>query len=395
MQSACRIALVAATLLGWCLQASHATPPLSVSDYFAPTNYALNDAVDTIQKVTIAFGSLSWIGSTLVLLTPVLWPSMWRGKVCMQMICMISLCDLLSSFLAAFGFPTNTTWCGAQGALIFFFSRASWAWSVLCLYMLFKIIVSGYVPLKMRTMHLMVWPISVVLELLPLTDNTWYGTTWFLMGKQLCNFDTQNKHYFIWVGILFVAPIVIATLALLFLSAMLWLRMRRMNAGYHRALVKSVVLYPCVTLLACIPLIALFVWDASGSYISSPSFDLTSDYYFEYSFVGYVNAWLNLQGFLNAVVFFCNSGESRERWHKLMRGFLLQLQMRYCVSRSDAERMAKEVEAQASLLHIKDFLDDGEMELAIQDQIREERLSSGRMSVQPPVRDASETLNEI
>jgi len=323
-----------------------------------------------MNQVNIAAGCLSFIGSSLVLLTPALWPSMWRGKVCMQMICMISVCDVMTAASMPFGFPTTNEWCFAQGAIIFFFCRASWMWSVLCLYTLYRIVLFGQVPFSMKHMHLMVWPLNIVLELLPFTTRSWYGTSWYLLGKGLCNMDTTNKYYYIWTGTLFVGPLLMATVFLLFLSAKLWLRIRHMNAGYQKALVRSVVLYPLVTLLACLPLLVVFLMNLNGKHMASPEYDATGAYMFEYDFVGFVFAWNSLQGFLNTLVFFANSGESRERWAWIIRKYWRKLRM-HCVSQAERERMKQELEARNTLLNIKDFLDDGEMEQTIQDQIND------------------------
>jgi len=298
---------------------------------------------------------------------------MWRGKVCMQMICMISMCDLLASVFVAFGFPTNDTWCSFQGASVFFFSRASWFWSILCLFTLYKIVIYGQVPLSIRTMHYIVWPLSVVLELLPLTTSTWYGTASFLLGKGLCNFDTQSSYYYVWAGMLYILPLTVSTVLLLFLSAKLWLRIRPMTAGYQRALVRSVVLYPCVTLLTCIPLLVLFIWDWHLSNARKPSSEAAAadKFLVTYSFVGYTFAWNALQGFINTVVFFVNSGESRERWHKLLAECWKGCRIACCADAAEAERLRTEDKALDTLMNPMDFLDDGEMEQAIRDQMRD------------------------
>ena len=354
------------------------------SKYFSTP--ALLGEVAYMEKLSIATGSLSVLGSALVLLTPALWPSMWHGKVCMQMICMISACDVMSGGFVAFGFPTTNEWCFMQGAFIFFFSRASWMWSMLCLYTLYRIVVFGQVPLSMKQMHLMVWPLNTVLELLPFTTRTWYGTAWYLLGKGLCNLDTTNKHYYFWAGILFVGPLLMATVLLLFLSGKLWLRIRHMNAGYQKALVRSVVLYPLVTLLACLPLLFVFIWNSAGNHNASPEYDTTGAYLIEYGLVGYVFSWNSLQGFFNMLVFFANSGESRERWARIIRKCWRRLRVS-CVSQADRERMKQEEEARDTLMNIKDFLDDGEMEQTIQDQIND--FKTGRSSTDSTFSDVS------
>jgi len=174
--------LFAAIVLLTCVPGAAPQTTQEFHDTFWASDPLLYKEVNILNKLYIAAGSLSVLGSALVLLTPVLWPSMWRGKVCMQMICMISLCDFLTSLFVAPGFPTSNAVCSIQSAVSIFFCRAAWFWSMLCMYTLFQVVVHGKVPLTMKTMHLIVWPMSVVLELLPLTTGTGYGTTPFLLG---------------------------------------------------------------------------------------------------------------------------------------------------------------------------------------------------------------------
>jgi len=337
-------------------------------DKFWKSDYELYREVNILNNLYITVGCLSVIGSVLVLLTPVLWPSMYKGKVCMQMICMMSLCDLLSSLAVAFGFPTTNEECSIQSATSIFFCRASWFWSMLCMYVLFQVVIYGQVPLTMKTMQYIVWPLNVVLELLPLTTKTYYGTAPFLLGLVMCNYDTRNPHYFLWIGSLFILPLVVATMYLMFLAVKLWLRIRHMNAGYQTALVKSVVLYPIVTLLACLPLMCCFIWMVvlNLSYpLPTTNAEAAVQWKFKYDFVSYTVAWNCCQGLCNALVFFANSGEGRERWYKLLSGYWKRFFGKELEAGSKRER-----EESSGLLENVDFLVDEEMEESIQAERR-------------------------
>lgn len=335
-------------------------------DEFWTSDYELYKEVNILNNLYITVGSLSVIGSALVLLTPVLWPSMYKGKVCMQMICMMSLCDLLTSLTVAFGFPTTNEECSIQSAISIFFCRASWFWSMLCMYILFQVVIYGHVPLTMKTMQCIVWPLNVVLELLPLTTQTYYGTTPFLLGLVMCNFSTHNPHYFLWIGSLFILPLVVATTYLMFLAVKLWRRIRHMNAGYQTALVKSVVLYPLVTLLACLPLMCCFIWMVVLNLsvpLPTTNAKAAEQWKFKYDFVSYTVAWNCSQGLCNALVFFANSGEGRERWYKLLSGYW----KRFCGKELEAGSKREE---SSGLLENVDFLVDEEMEESIQAERR-------------------------
>jgi len=184
----------------------------------------------------------------------------------------------------------------------------------------------------------------------------------------LCNFNTENPHYFLWTGLLFVLPLFVASIFLLFLSVKLWLRIRHMNAGYQTALVRSVVLYPMVTLLTCLPLMSVFVWDvATQNDTPTTNTEAVKQWMFKYDFVSYTVAWNCSQGLLNTLVFFANSAESRERWHNLFSLFW----RRFCSKGAEAARSSQD--ESIGLLTNTDFLIDSEMEETIQEQFSAER----------------------
>jgi len=187
----------------------------------------------------------------------------------------------------------------------------------------------------------------------------------------LCNFNTYNPHYFLWVGSLFVLPLVVAALFLLLLGGKLWCRIRHMNAGYQTALVRSVVLYPMVTLLTCLPLLSVFVWViATQNDAPATNAEAATQWMFKYDLVSYTVAWNCSQGLLNSLVFFANSGESRERWYKL----LVRFWRRVCVQIAGVAPSGQEDES-TSLLKNTDFLTNSEMEETIQEQFSAERRS--------------------
>ncbi len=92
-----------------------------------------------------------------------------------------------------------------------------------------------------------------------------------------------------------------------------------MHCSYQKLLVRSVVLYPMVTLMGCLPLLVLFIFEVihHGSN-DEASYYQTKAFLMEYTAVSLTFVWTSFQGFLNSVVYFLNSGESQERWAKLL-----------------------------------------------------------------------------
>ncbi len=76
--------------------------------------------------------SLGVIGSLAVLLTGILfWNDMVRNKIYMKLLMAMSLCDALASVMGIFGFgDIPNAVCAAQGAMWYFFNRASWMFTV-------------------------------------------------------------------------------------------------------------------------------------------------------------------------------------------------------------------------------------------------------------------------
>jgi hypothetical protein len=85
--------------------------------YFPVENVPLNDRVGEMTIFTIIAGALSALSSFAVMLTPFMFPTMWHGKICMQMIVMISLCDFFVGIVIAFGFPSGVL-CSVSGNVL-------------------------------------------------------------------------------------------------------------------------------------------------------------------------------------------------------------------------------------------------------------------------------------
>ncbi len=85
-----------------------------------------------LEAICIGAGVLSFVSSSAVLVTFVLFPDMIRRKIFVHTVAMIALCDALASLAFSFGYPSGKL-CVLQAALMNFFYRGSWLWvRILC-----------------------------------------------------------------------------------------------------------------------------------------------------------------------------------------------------------------------------------------------------------------------
>ena len=117
--SSSRLASQRLSLLFALLCVVPAISSLTPTDYFPAENFVLNDRVQLMLIITYVVGVLSTLSSLAVLLTPILFPIMWHGKICMQMIIMISVCDFLVGCGVMFGFASGSL-CSVGAFLEYF-----------------------------------------------------------------------------------------------------------------------------------------------------------------------------------------------------------------------------------------------------------------------------------
>lgn len=168
------------------------------ASYFNLSEEALLSLVTQMETFAVCAGSLSFIASSMVVMTVYLFPSMWHNKIYMQMIVMTSVCDLLASFAVILGYPSGSL-CTFQGTLIMFCFRGAWFWSVLMLLQLNHIVQYSKVLLSFRMMNILVWLTNLLLELLPLTTGDWYTNAKQFQGKIVCTLDFYDNNFYVWI----------------------------------------------------------------------------------------------------------------------------------------------------------------------------------------------------
>ena len=98
-----------------------------------------------------------------------------RGRSFIKYVFVIAICDSITSLSIAIGYPSNTIICHMQGFISIFFGRASIFFTTVLMFQLFYVIVYRQYFLTVKHMHAIVWPINIILQLIPYMLHTNYG----------------------------------------------------------------------------------------------------------------------------------------------------------------------------------------------------------------------------
>lgn len=101
-----------------------------------------------------------------------------KGKTLAHYILMIAISDTISSITIALGYPTNNTpVCYAQGFLSYFFGRSSIFFTDIIIIQLLYVVLYRKFLFGPYIIHMIVWPLNIILQILPYTTNSYYGRT--------------------------------------------------------------------------------------------------------------------------------------------------------------------------------------------------------------------------
>ncbi len=199
--------------------------------------------------------SLSAIFSFSVVLTPLMFPTMMRRKVFMQIIFFCSLSDCIASVIMAIGFPHGPL-CTAQEALIYYFYRASWIWVVLLTLQLYSLVMSGKLSLNIYHLHAIAWGTSLIFECIPLSTNN-YGEGDENQGYKPCGiaYGTNPKMTNVWIIATFLSPLIVCLFLMCFFFARLWLWHRAKEKRDERVVntIRILALYPISMFVFWVP----------------------------------------------------------------------------------------------------------------------------------------------
>lgn len=152
------------------------------------------NAIIALQVIAV----ISVLCSCSVLLTAALFPTM-RKKLFMQIICYISIADLVGNalYIPSYRPPNGSFGCGLQGFINLYAYPVSWLWTTVLMYFLYSLALRGKLPLSLPIFHCVCWLVPLVFTLLNLTTNT-YGRSDDYPDYEVCVLTGDYNAGMIW-----------------------------------------------------------------------------------------------------------------------------------------------------------------------------------------------------
>ena len=327
------------------------------SSVYLHNHAQIEERAEIMEIILIIMSTFSFIGCTGIIATALKFPSMWTNKIYFQMIVMIAVCDWFVSVSGLMGFPDDQTTCAAQGAIIMFFLRGSWMWTLALSYKLNQIIRTCERGTSFEMMNFIIWFFNLLMEIAPLFTGIDYGEYIYFRGLTICSLKGANsdrKIFNLWMCAVFFGPLMLVITILIILSFQLYCKLKYIGgpSSYNNTLVKSVAAYPLVLLICWLPLVAHFFVLINTQ---TPKLHQTINTY-TYTSFQVVEIWTICSGLFSSIVYFSMSGEARNKWYKVYRNLI-----------SGASDNKKENNDLNDLLatDLIDFLDDDEMTLIL------------------------------
>ena len=202
------------------------------------------------------------------------------------------------------GFPHGPL-CTAQGALGFFFYRASWIWVVLLTLQLYSLVMSGKLSFNIYHLHAIAWGTSLIFECIPLSTNN-YGEGDENQGYKPCSiaYGTDPKMANVWIIATFLSPLIVCLFLMCFFFARLWLWHRAQAKRDERVAntIRILALYPISMFIFWVPNVIIALMANLKYKLDATA--LISIYVLQ--------AWGGAYGIVLAIVFFSQSQEVYE-----------------------------------------------------------------------------------
>jgi hypothetical protein len=240
----------------------------------------------------------------------------------------------MTAISIAFGYPKTGPLCSAQGFLQFFFARMSWFFTDVLIFQLFYIVVFKRYFLNVKYMHCIVWPLNILLQILPFTTGTRYGADDGdpLFEKNfICFLGVGTGSYDIaiqWLQYAFNIELLISFGIIIILSTIVAFYSLTMDstktshvylAQRIRESWSIVILYPCAMLIAWMP---GMIFARYNIYLDNTGKGLPPHLFVIGDYLDAVNA---LYGPLLALIFYTKTLDARRAWMYNLRCILYVL----------------------------------------------------------------------
>jgi hypothetical protein len=274
--------------------------------------------------VMITMASLSLVSSFSVVLTGIVFQDM-RKRLFMHIIFFLSFADMCASVFALLGFPAQgSSACAAQAFGVSFFIKASILWNVMLCYQLYNLVMTGAVGLSIPRMHLLIWPLSALLSLLPLVDVT-YGRSGPNDTVEWCLLHENNStKLLIWNCFDWIFAVIGLNILRAWLAAQARSKLQNTKIAMSEAsravgwqIYYSLLVFPIVLFVTYFPLIILNIF---FFFIEKPYSKIYVNRTTQDQWLCVVTDCALLYGVSLSVIFYWKSPEARSRWYELIFG---------------------------------------------------------------------------
>ena len=278
------------------------------------------DAINSVRIFTIIIGTFSiLLPLSVVLILIQRYSALVKGKSLVHYVMMIAIADTMTSITIAFGFPGPGSLCSAQGFIRIFFARMSWFFTDVLIFQLFYIVVYEKYFLNVKYMHCIVWPVNILLQFLPYTTGTTYGTDANGINYKICMLGQgtgSDKAFYQWLQFAYNIELLISFAMIIILSAIVvYYSSNIKTKSSHMYLAQRireswsiVILYPFAMLISWVPRISYSYY---GTYLDNAGKELPKHYIVIDDFLAALTA---LYGPLLALIFYSKTLDARRAW---------------------------------------------------------------------------------
>lgn len=229
-----------------------------------------------------------------------------RQKLFMQIIAIISLCDLIANapYVSVQRYPNDSAMCVVQGFINIYFYPVSWLWTTALMSLLFSLATTGKLPLSYPRLHSICWIFPMILAVLNFaTVSKAHAAARGRFSFEICSlgdpsFTSELYHMITYYGLLVTCFIIMLTMYVKILFT-------ENKYAMWDAARNTLILYPLALFVCWTPHVAAVILIDYSYAPDEAAFYLASD------------CLKVLHGTVTAVIFFYKSGEARSRWAKL------------------------------------------------------------------------------
>ena len=293
------------------------------------SNYYDDDIVLNHLKASEVFTQILAVISGIVTFS-VVFILIYRYKVLVSnkdfvhYVLMIAINDFFTCLTYCWGFPYAGDLCSVQSFITSFAARGSWFWTDVLILQLCYLVVYKRHFLTPKQMHVIVWSLNIILQFLPFSTETYYGTK---KGPTygICDFYNRNTDDYTlvdrWNDTTFNGWLYFSFLLIVFCSVFVIFYSRMIAAKHplsaslmHTAAFneawKTIILYPLAMLVAYIPAQCAVLYYNSSLLSKIPQPNTSVD-------ANYLVALNTLYGLFLSIIFYLKTDGAIYEWKML------------------------------------------------------------------------------